>query len=283
MKSNFRALLVFSLSILCYAATAQNGNSQNAPSNSQYNYEGRQGGWWFSWGYNKEWYTHSDIHIKQPSLGNNYTFKSVFAEDHPGWDDGIFNKAISIPQYNYRIGHWFKDNWGIEINFDHTKYQVAQMQALHVVGTMNNQPVNKYMLNDSLLVYQLNNGANFFLFNLVHRVQIGKLNYKNFNTSLLWKAGVGFMVPHVQNTIFGKDNNQGFQFGGLDAGFEAAMRFTFYKYVYLEYCNKVVYTNYWGLKVYDGTARQSFGTYEMILNLGLSLPLGHPDKHKHAS
>src|ERR1700743_937779 len=108
MKANFRALLVLFLGILCNAAKAQ--------TNSTNNYEGRQGGWWFSWGYNKEWYTHSDIHIKQPALGNDYVFKSVFAEDHPGWDDGIFNKAISIPQYNYRLGHWFKDDWGIDLN-----------------------------------------------------------------------------------------------------------------------------------------------------------------------
>jgi hypothetical protein len=280
MKNLTKTLLVISFGILCTKSQAQNLSTTSTTTTSstatlpttKYNYVGRKGSWWFSWGYNKEWYTHSDIHVKQPSLGNNYVFKSVFAEDKVGWDQGIFGEAFTIPQYNYRVGYWFKDNWGIELAFDHTKYQVAQMQGLHVVGTMDGKPVNQYMLNDSILVYQLNNGANFFLFNLVHKIKFDHLNYKNFNTSFLWKAGVGWMVPHVQNTIFGKDNDPHFQFGGLDAGFEADVRCTFFKYVYLEYCNKVVYTNYWNLKVYDGTARQSFGTYEMILNLGLSIP-----------
>ena len=28
------------------------------------------------------------------------------------------------------------------------------------------------------------------------------------------------------------------------------------------------------LKIYQGTAKQAFGTYEMILNLGVSVPVG---------
>ena len=32
---------------------------------------------YFSWGYNEEWYTHSNVHISQPSLGNNFTFENI--------------------------------------------------------------------------------------------------------------------------------------------------------------------------------------------------------------
>jgi len=52
------------------------------------------------------------------------------------------------------------------------------------------------------------------------------------------------------------------------------LRVTFFKYVYLEYTNKVDYARYSGLKIFEGTAKQAFGTYEMILNLGISLPVG---------
>lgn len=237
----------------------------------------KKGNFYFSWGYNKEWYTNSSIKVNQPSLGNHYTFVNVMASDKPGWDKGIFNQAISIPQYNYRIGYFFKDNWAVEINFDHTKFQVNRNQLLHVKGTMNHkQQVDTFMVNSpDVLQYQLNNGANFFLFNLVHRKKIGAVA-RNIDASVLLKAGVGFMVPHVQNTIFGKDNDAGFQFGGLDIGTEATVRLTFFNHVYLEYCNKLVFTDYWGLKVYQGTAKQVFGTYEMILNLGGTLNIsGH--------
>ncbi|GAA4302381.1 hypothetical protein [Compostibacter hankyongensis] len=241
---------------------------------------GDKGAFYFSWGYNKEWYTHSNIHISQPSLGNHYVFKNTIAVDKPGWNGHFFQEALTIPQYNYRIGYFFKKNWAVELNFDHTKYVVAPRQLLHVSGTMNHKPVNEYVVNTpDILQYQLNNGANFFLFNLVRRLQLPYVNYKNLNAALLLKGGVGFMYPHVQNTIYDKNNDRGFQFGGLDIGTEAALRLTFFRHVYLEYCNKLVYTNYWGLKIYEGKARQAFGTYEMILNLGGTFPIGGGHRH----
>jgi hypothetical protein len=273
MKHLNKLLLVCLLGFLSLGSKAQD---------KDYDYVGKQGQWYFSWGYNEEWYTNSDIHIKQPSLGNNYSFKNVIAQDKVGWDDNFLHTPLSIPQYNYRLGHWFKDNWGIEINFDHTKYEVDGPQLLHIKGTLNHRQVDSFFVNNGNLTYYLNNGANFFLFNLVHRVQVPRMRFKDFNVSFLWKAGVGFMYPHTQNIIFGKANNQGFQFGGLDAGAEGDLRFTFFKYIYLEYCNKLIFTDYWGLHVYEGTASQHFGTYEMIANLGVNIPLGHPEKHKQA-
>lgn len=255
-------LLFVSALLFTHISSAQSSN--NSPKGTLY----------ASWGYNKEWYTQSHIHIRQEALGNDYTFKNVWAKDKPGWNTkSIFKQAISIPQYNYRLGYWFDDNWAFEINFDHTKYQVVQEQLLHVQGNMNFLPVDTYMLNNGNLRWQLNNGANFFLFNLVRRYPIKPLQWRNFNSMLLLKGGLGFMVPHVENTIFGKNNQKGFQFGGWDIGFEAALRLTFFKYAYLEYCNKLVYARYSGLKVDQGTARQAFGCYEMILNLGVSIPI----------
>src|SRR5690348_13754244 len=69
---------------------------------------------YLSWGYNKEWYTHSSVHISQPSLGNDYTFRNIRGHDHPGWDEGLLQKALSIPQYNYRLGFLLNDKrgWG---------------------------------------------------------------------------------------------------------------------------------------------------------------------------
>src|ERR1039458_1696439 len=58
---------------------------------------------YFSWGYNKEWYANNDITIKQPELNNNYSFVKAQGIDKPGWTTGILNKALTIPQYNYRL------------------------------------------------------------------------------------------------------------------------------------------------------------------------------------
>lgn len=102
------------------------GNSSNAQNTD---YVGKKGQMYLSWGYNKEWYTMSNVHIRQSSLGNDYTFVNVIGKDKPGWtgdEHSVVKQPITIPQYNYRIGYWFKNNWAVEINFDHTKYEVEQ-------------------------------------------------------------------------------------------------------------------------------------------------------------
>lgn len=233
-----------------------------------------EGRMYFSWGYNKEWYTKSNIHIRQEAAGNDYVFAGILAKDKPGWDTkSIFKQPISIPQYNYRLGYWLNEDWAVELNFDHTKYQVEQEQWLHMKGTLNHRPIDTYFVNRGNILWQLNNGANFFLFNLVRRIQVPRLNTRNFNVSLLTKAGIGFMVPHVENTILGASNKPGFQFGGWDIGAEAALRFTFFRYTYLEFCNKAVYARYSNLRIDGGKARQAFGCYELILNLGVNFPV----------
>lgn len=237
---------------------------------------------YFSWGYNKEWYTKSTLKINQPSLGNNYSFTDVKGKDHPGWDDGLFTKALSIPQYNYRLGLFINKKKGlaVEINFDHTKFIFAD-QRVRVKGTLNNAPV------DSLVdfnkangyYYYLNNGANFLLFNIVKRWHLYKNNAATIKIDALGKAGIGPVVPHVENSFFGDKNKPHFQIGGWNIGTEAAVRATFFNYAFLEYSNKLDYARYSDLKIYEGTAKHAFGTYEMILSLGVNFPVGSKVKN----
>jgi hypothetical protein len=237
----------------------------------------RKGEFYFSWGYNGEWYTHSTVQINQPSLGNNYSFVDISAHDHPGWNDGIFNKAISIPQYNYRVGYLFdaEKGLGFEINFDHTKYIFADQNA-KIKGVLFNHPVDSTIAFNEAngFYYYLNNGANFLLFNFVKLWPVYHTRNDELKIDFLGKVGVGPVIPHVQNSLFGQANTPHFQFGGWNTGIEAALRLTFFQYVYLEYTNKLDYARYSGLKIYEGDAKQAFGTYEMILNLGLSFPVG---------
>lgn len=244
----------------------------------------RKGEFYFSWGYNTEWYTHSNVHISQPGLGNDYTFKNITGHDHPGWNEQFFTKALSIPQYNYRIGYIFnkKKGLGFEINFDHTKFIFGDDQWVHVKGTIDNKAYDGQVLfrdngasGDSSSYYYLNNGANFLLFNIVKRWHLLANKKQTILIDGFGKAGIGPVVPHVENKFFGQPGNDPhFQVGGWNVGVEGAIRATFFKYLYLEYTNKLDYARYSGLKIYMGNAKQAFGTYEMILNLGLSFPVG---------
>jgi hypothetical protein len=236
---------------------------------------------YFSWGYNKEWYTNSTVKINQPNLGNNYSFVQIKGHDHPGWDEGIFSKPLTVPQYNYRVGLFINKKRGIaiELNFDHTKFIFADQQA-KIKGILNGRYVDSNISfnRDSGFYYYLNNGANFFLFNIVKRWQWYTSKSQHIKIDVLGKAGIGPVVPHVENSFFKKVNADGFQLGGWNVGIEAALRATFYKYIFIEYCNKLDYARYSNLKVFEGRAKHAFGTYEMIVNIGCTFPVGNKVK-----
>ncbi len=231
---------------------------------------------YFSWGYNTATYTKSTVHIKQPSLGNDYKFVKVKAHDNRGWNHRLLHQQLTIPQYNYRLGMYFNkaQDLAIELNFDHVKYIIAEGQSIKTEGTMNYAPYNGNIMFTQAngFYYFLNNGANFFCFNIVKRKGLYSTKDRNLYIDLTGKAGAGPVIPHVENSIFGKKNDKGFQFGGWNAGLETAVRVTFMKYAYLEFAQKVDYARYSNLKVYEGRARQAFGTYELILSLGAMIP-----------
>jgi hypothetical protein len=165
--------------------------------------------------------------------------------------------------------------FGIEINFDHTKFIFSDQNA-NLKGTLNHRAVDTTVAFNAAngFFYYLNNGANFLLFNFVRRWHIYASKSEKIKVDFLGKAGIGPVIPHVENSFFGEKNTPHFQFGGWNIGVEGALRATFFKYVFLEYTNKLDYARYSGLKIYQGTAKQAFGTYEMILNLGVVVPVG---------
>lgn len=237
----------------------------------------KHGEFYFSWGYNTEWYTRSTVKISQPALGNDYSFLHVQGHDHRGWDEGLFSKALTIPQYNYRIGFLFgnKKDLGIEINFDHTKF-IFPDGPVHIKGRLNGKGVDSTINFTAAngFYYYLNNGANFLLINIVKRWHAAANKKKSIQLDALAKFGVGPVIPHVDNSFFGKQNDPDFQFGGWNTGLEGALRSTFFKHVYLELAGKLDYARYSNLKTYEGTAKQAFGTGEVILNLGYTFHTG---------
>ncbi len=239
-----------------------------------------KGAIYFSWGYNEEWYSNSTVHVKQDAIGDNYNMVKVQAHDHKGWDEQLLHEQLSIPQYNWRLGYYFNDkrDLGVEINFDHTKYIITEGQHISFKGTHNHLPIDSTILfnQSNGFFYYLNNGANFLLFNIVKRVPIYHTDDNNLGIDFIGKAGIGPVVPHVQNSFFGHPNQQHFQLGGWNTGLETVVRVTIMRYAFLEFSQKIDYARYSGLKIYDGTVSQNFGTYELILSAGVIFPA-----HKH--
>lgn len=242
--------------------------------------------WYVSWGYNKDYWSDSDISISQPSLNNNFTVHDVHAGDSPGWDTGIFNKNIMAAQYNIRIGYFFNPTrtWGIELSFDHTKYNTNFNQVAHISGIINGQPVNQNsVLTANYFYYAMHNGANNLMLNLVRRKPMLTIPKAMLQLVGIGKMGMGVMLPHPENTIFGHHVDVGpktwsncfgwdhgwWQMGGWTAGVELGLQLVYHKRVYLEFTDKEAYASLSEIQVYQGDARQTVWLNEMIGSLGV--------------
>lgn len=255
-----RALL-----FLGVVAFAHQASAQTPPTKA-----GRE--FFFSWGYNGDRYANSDLHFKQPSLDNDYTLVNVRARDSKAWTS-LFHHSLFVPQYNIRFGLFFNDSTGLEVALDHIKWIVRQGQTVHVTGTMNGAPVvTDLTLTPDVLRYQLNNGANPIFFNLVKRVRLIGSRGTTGDVSLLAKAGGGFAVPHTENALFDVPNDRGFQpFHGYGVDAAVAIRAHYFKALYFEVEEKILYERYFGVKIDRGTARQNVKATEFSFHFGISL------------
>jgi hypothetical protein len=231
---------------------------------------GRQ--FFLSWGYNGDTYTNSDLHIRQQSLGSDFTLVAVQARDSKPWTS-IFNHSLFVPQYNVRAGFFFNERWGLELALDHFKWIVRQGQDVQITGTVNHSPVDsRVTLTPDVLKYQLNNGANPIFVNVIRRARLRGEPGRTGSISFLAKAGGGFAVPHTQNVLFGQPNEQGFQFmHGWDIDASAAVRVHFLKRLYVEAEGKSVYARYFGVRVDQGTARHSVKAGEFTFSVGVAI------------
>lgn len=246
------------------------------------------GEWYISWGYNRDYWAPSDIHVSQSGLGNDFTVHQVQATDFPQWTTGIFNKSITEPQYNVRIGHFLDDKKSIavELSFDHTKYSSVLNQTAHLTGVVGGQPVETdVQLSETNFNYMLHNGANHVMLNVVKRIPLFREVNQTWSVSGLGKLGAGIMLPHADNTIFGQNNDVGskewgnyvgvnsgwWRINGWAVGIEAGARFVVWNPIFLELTDKVAYSKLYNVPVYRGTADQSLWMDEVILNLGWTI------------
>ena len=82
-----------------------------------------------SWGYNADVFKRTDLHLAQPSLGNDFVLHGVQSQDQKGWTD-LFHNSLTTSQYSARIGYFFnaKQDLALELSFEHVRFLVTQDQ-----------------------------------------------------------------------------------------------------------------------------------------------------------
>jgi len=240
--------------------------------------------WYFSWGYSRQQYAPSDIHISQPSQGNDFTLHQVAASDFPASVSDTIKSLTEFeftgPQENVRIGKFMnpEKTFAIEFSLDHSKYNTDLNQTVAISGTRN----GTLKLTEQDFYYALHNGLNHVMINAVWLKHLYGPENKAGDLQLISRAGAGILLPHADNVIFGNANQVGpknenvcctsskdwWQLNGWTAGVEVGVRYRVYKSIYLELTSKLAYGVLRGVPVYQGSADQNIWMSEQVLSTG---------------
>jgi len=283
------AFLPISAALAQDATSATNGASETSVKASFDQALQQEGNWYFSWGYSRQFYAPSDIHISQPSEGNDFTVRQAKASDFASSPQdtlkSLFELDFTNPQENVRIGKFLnpEKTFAIEFSLDHSKYNVDPGQSVDVSGTINTAPANSPMTLDAQnFNYALHNGLNHLMVNAVWLKHLHGPENQAGQLQLISRAGAGLLLPHADNTILGNPNQVGpksenvccfakndwWQINGWTAGVEVGLRYRFYKALYLELTSKAAYGVLRGVPVYKGSADQTIWMWEQVLSTG---------------
>jgi len=277
----------FILLILCaFSVTAE---AQLAPITAK-----SKGTFYLLWGYNRDWFSKSDIHFKgtypdTPQMpaearGQKYDFTllGADAEDRPQFNR-IVDWDISIPQFYYRLGYIFhgENINGIEIGFDHVKYVMKSDQVLRVQGQLYDSTsqgvvnVDKEMLvTDKFVHFEHTNGANYLMLSFVRGMPLLRTRSEMHTILCLVKPGAGIVIPRSDVSINGVRKDNEFHIAGYVAGLEVSFRYIFAEHVFLETSGKGCYANYSNVLTTKGnSANHYFTSFEWLFSLGYQFHL----------
>jgi len=201
------------------------------------------------WGWNNAKYSKSDIRFK----GNGYDFQlnNVVANDRQTkFDWGIyFNPAyITIPQVNYKITFFPKDNFGISLGMDHMKYVMPQNQIVDFKGYIDN-PEYAGMVNNGkvdlnsgeFLQFEHTDGLNYI--NIGAQKYHNVLNKKHIGIFLSYGGGLGALLPKSNVTLMGNERSDRFHLAGFGLDARAAVSVVIIKHIVLQAEGKLGYIN----------------------------------------
>jgi hypothetical protein len=201
------------------------------------------GKWSASWGYNRAWFTLSDLHIH----GTNFDIMiyDIKAKDRPQpfSIDDYFNPAkITIPQNNYRIGYNFNNHWSVSMGLDHMKYVMVQDQIADVSGVVSSEISPKYAgsylntpvkMTSDFLRFEHTNGLNLHSIDLEYTNKILHLFKNKFG--IYWQSGAGgfLVIPKSEVHVFGYGLDNRYHIAGYSFSVKTGPEFRFLKHFFI--------------------------------------------------
>lgn len=205
------------------------------------------------WGWNRGHFSKSDITFKGENY--NFTLSDVNSKDKPK-PFGIYYfklDEVTIPQTNFRIGYFFKENYTVSLGVDHMKYVMTNDKTVKINGeintggsfdgTYNNDEI---VLTKDFLKFEHTDGLNYVNVEVSRFDNLDnwlKFPVKNIDINLTEGVGVGLLYPKTNTTLLGKERYDEFHVSGYGVSAHVGLNLTFFKYFFIQSNLKVGYIN----------------------------------------
>ena len=238
----------------------------------------KRGTFYAMWGWNRGAYTNSDIHFKGQDY--NFTLHKVKAADRQtkfSFEDYFRIDRITIPQTNFRLGYFIKDNLAISLGVDHMKYVMDQNQTVDISGNVRpdfQSHVNSdgsIKLTEDFLQFEHTDGLNYINSEVEY--------YKNFYSKGILKVngliggGAGFLLPRTNSTLMGEDRHDQFHLAGFGLDVKGGVDINLWRLFFLRSEIKEGYINMPNIRTtYDehDKAHQAFWFAEWTCTFGFN-------------
>ena len=231
-----------SLLIILLGLSMQAGAQSKRKKNNKVSYA--KGTLFGYWGYNRSAYTKSDLRLVGPNY--DFTLRDATAHDNPSPIDlkvYMDFKRITVPQFNARVGYYFKDHYAVTFGYDHMKYifddgnkvlldgTIAPGVDTVWSGTYNNEPV---VTNRNNFHYENSNGLNYLHFELLRTDQWLRTRNKKFAISTSYGIGAGGLLSFNDFNFAQRFDRVTISMSGFALSAHASARFEFFNHVFLQ-------------------------------------------------
>ena len=203
--------------------------------------ESRAGTWYAYWGWNEDRYTRGDIRFR--GAGYDFTVKKArgVQRQYPFTVNEFLNPAtVTIPQFNFRIGKFVRDDLEFSVGLDHMKWVLDENQEVAVegviagTGTEHDGVYNgetKIVTRD-WLAFEHTDGLNWF--NVAARKHQTVFAHKWLSLSAFEGAEVGIVTPRTDATLFGGERHDKYRLAGYAVGGSLGLNLTLWRYFFLQ-------------------------------------------------
>ena len=201
----------------------------------------RKGKFYFYWGWNRAWYSNSDINFRGKDY--NFNIKNVAAADRQTSFsiDKYLNPAnATIPQYNFRVGYFITDNYSISFGIDHMKYVVRENQFVKITGHINNTGTvydrsyseENIQLKKGFLLFEHTNGLNYINFDVRRIDEV--FNFNKVKINVTGGLGAGILLPKTNTTFINYKRYDEFHLSGYGINGMVGINISFFDSFFIQ-------------------------------------------------